>query len=55
MFYNLGADDSTFTPELVELTPDPPRRGEDLVVFVKGMLSKPIVNGAKAHVKVQIG
>ncbi|TPX62360.1 hypothetical protein PhCBS80983_g00561 [Powellomyces hirtus] len=52
---NCGSPDDLFHPESITLTPDPPRRGEDLTIDVKGTLDETVDGGAYADVRVKLG
>ncbi|KAI8894045.1 ML domain-containing protein [Globomyces pollinis-pini] len=50
-----SGQDDTFIPESVNLSPDPPARGESLTVELVGSLKKRVDHGSTARVKVKLG
>ena len=44
-----------FHPTHLEISPDPPVRGEPLRIIINGTLSHPITQGSTAHVTVKLG
>ncbi|KAI8594014.1 ML domain-containing protein [Geranomyces variabilis] len=52
---NCGTEADLFHPESIILTPDPPRRGENLNVDIKGTLDETVDKGAYADVRVKLG
>ncbi|KAI8593693.1 ML domain-containing protein [Geranomyces variabilis] len=50
-----GSDADLFHPESIILTPDPPRRGENLNVDIKGTLDETVDKNAYADVRVKLG
>ncbi|KAJ3182997.1 Phosphatidylglycerol/phosphatidylinositol transfer protein [Geranomyces variabilis] len=52
---NCGTEADLFHPESITLTPDPPRRGENLNVDIKGTLDETVDKGAYADVRVKLG
>ncbi|KND00757.1 sterol transporter [Spizellomyces punctatus DAOM BR117] len=50
-----GSPDDIFHLESITVTPDPPKRGENLTVDVKGYLDEDVDAGAYADVRVKLG
>ncbi|CAL1695450.1 unnamed protein product [Somion occarium] len=50
-----GLDSNPIHIESIEITPDPPKPGEDLTVTVKGVASERVEEGAYADVAVKVG
>jgi hypothetical protein len=50
-----SSPEDVFVPQQVTLQPDPPRRGELLKIYVKGLLKETVDQGSFAHVKVKLG
>ncbi|TPX30113.1 hypothetical protein SmJEL517_g06246 [Synchytrium microbalum] len=50
-----GTDDDIFTVESIILTPDPPVKGQSLVIEARGYLKEDVVAGSVADVKVKLG
>ncbi|KAJ3009901.1 Phosphatidylglycerol/phosphatidylinositol transfer protein [Thoreauomyces humboldtii] len=53
--HDCGQPTDLFHPTSIDINPDPPRRGEELVVDVKGTLDETVAAGAYADVTVKLG
>lgn len=49
-----SSPDDIFQPQTISITPDPPVRGKDLLIFINGTLAQRVESGT-AHVKVKLG
>lgn len=52
---NCGSPDFVFQPDHITLSPDPPRRGEQLTVEVSGTLTEDVIVGSYADVTAKLG
>ncbi|KAJ3299148.1 Phosphatidylglycerol/phosphatidylinositol transfer protein [Borealophlyctis nickersoniae] len=52
---NCGSPDDIWHPEYIKINPDPPRRGEQLEIDVKGILDETVDKGAYVDVTVKLG
>lgn len=50
-----GQDGDILKIDSLDISPDPPQRGQDLTVLLTGTLSQDVVKGSKAQVKVKLG
>jgi len=55
LYYCSAADDDILKIETVDLDPNPPQAGKELVITAAGNLTQNITDGAKIHLQVKYG